>query len=338
MSLARAQSLLARGRGDAALAELDRTPVSESDPRDAVVRARVLRACGRGAEADGLLAAATAAHPANGPVLVSAGIAALEAGDAPAAETALLRVMEQQPENEIARSHLALALLAQGRDEEGLAIFRGHGFSDNLGFRARLTEWMERQWLERGRFFSPTPLPPPPETAVPRGLFARMVRDRRAERAFFSKRFGEVVEVVHPAVMAPNPEAEIVYACAIAAEMEGDPRRALDYVARAPEPDNLPDALRAVRARCLVRTGRFEEAATDLNSILILGPEDFGVNYYLGVLCLAFGNPDRARACFLRAHGEYMIDTLEFQWWQIERALLGPCAGTVLPEPSGLQG
>jgi hypothetical protein len=47
------------------------------------------------------------------------------------------------------------------------------------------------------------------------------------------------------------------------------------------------------------------------------------MNYYLGLLCLAHGESSSARRLFLRAHTQYLVDTLDFQYWQMERALFG---------------
>jgi Flp pilus assembly protein TadD len=103
-----------------------------------------------------------------------------------------------------------------------------------------------------------------------------------------------------------------------------DYERALEYLSRVKEPEaDWPDALTAARGRSLVRLGDFLEGANDLARVLAVGPEDYGTNYYLGLLCQAHGERSRARQLYLRAHTQYLIDTLDFQWWQMERALKG---------------
>ena len=90
--------------------------------------------------------------------------------------------------------------------------------------------------------------------------------------------------------------------------------------------DPFPDHLLALRGRCLVRMARFDEAAWCFNRTMMIGPEDFGVNYYLGVICLRHGDTTNARACFRQAYTTYHVDTLEYQLWQLERALISPAA------------
>jgi Flp pilus assembly protein TadD len=119
-----------------------------------------------------------------------------------------------------------------------------------------------------------------------------------------------------------------VFACAIAAEMLFDNERALDHIAVIGDGEEMPDPLRAARARNLLRLGEFARAAEDLNRVLIIGPEDYGVNYFLGVLCLSHGRAAQARNLFLRAHADYMVDTLEFQFWQMQQALFDTADAT----------
>jgi Flp pilus assembly protein TadD len=85
-----------------------------------------------------------------------------------------------------------------------------------------------------------------------------------------------------------------------------------------------PDPLIALNGRLLTRQGRLSEAAQEFSKVLIVGPEDFGVNYYLGIICLGYGKLAEARQYFLRAFSTYMVDSLEFQWWQLEQVLLNP--------------
>ena len=101
-----------------------------------------------------------------------------------------------------------------------------------------------------------------------------------------------------------------------------DYERAWDYLTKLPDPEGLPDIVLGLRARCLLRLRRFDEAADVVNRVLTIGPEDFGSNHVMGVLCLAFGRRGRARAFFRTAHTQYMIDTLEIQQWQLEQAIV----------------
>ena len=272
--------------------------------------------------------------PSNVPAQVFSGVAALDAGDAPAAEAAFARALALQPQNDLARAYRALSLLHLGDEKEGVATLHAHGFSDNRMFVVRLTEWMEMQWLREGRFFAPRALAPLQPRPAPGGWLGRVASERRAERHFFAKRYRGLLEELDAQARAARPDPDIVFACAIAAEMLCDNELALDYISTLGDGDDLPDPLLAARARNLVRLGAFAEAANDLNRVLIIGPEDYGVNYYLGVLCLSHARPQQARTLFLRAHADYMVDTQEFQFWQMQQALFGTTDTTSTTAPT----
>jgi tetratricopeptide (TPR) repeat protein len=274
----------------------------------------------------GALAAARLENPRHAPSHLFLGIALYDAGNPVTALACFDEVLRLQPYNELAAAYRGLALLAAEREQEGLALFRQHGFSDNHGFLIRLTEWVETQWLETGRFFSPKPL-----TLDAAPAHGRRSAERRATRAFQRRDWVTVVTALDPFAAAPKPDIELIYAAALASELLHDYERALGYLARLTgqppaghETDTgiLPDILRAVRARNLVRLRRFREAAEDLDKVLIIGPEDFGVNYYLGILCLAAGQRARAREMFGRAYRDYLVDTLEYQFTALTAALL----------------
>ena len=326
MSIRSAQILLARGEQDAAEAALASAP--SGDPRAAFVRSRILDARGESRAARDTLERTAQDLPVNVPAQLFAGVAALDAGDAPAAEAGFARTLALQPDNDLARAYRALALLHLGREQEGVAILRAHGFSDNRMFVVRLTEWMELQWLVAGRFFAPRAIEPPEPRPAPRGWLARRASERRAERHFFAKRYRELLGELDAQAHAGRPDPDIVFACAIAAEMLFDNERALDHIAVIGDGEEMPDPLRAARARNLLRLGEFARAAEDLNRVLIIGPEDYGVNYFLGVLCLSHSRPAQARNLFLRAHADYMVDTLEFQFWQMQQALFDTADAT----------
>ena len=187
MSIRSAQIMLARGEPDAAEAALATAP--PDDPRTAFVRARVMDVRGDSPTARETLDRTARDLPSNVPAQVFSGVAALDAGDAPAAEAAFARALALQPQNDLARAYRALSLLHLGDEKEGVAILHAHGFSDNRMFVVRLTEWMETQWLREGRFFAPRALAPLQPRPAPGGWLGRVASERRAERHFFAKRY-----------------------------------------------------------------------------------------------------------------------------------------------------
>ncbi len=261
--------------------------------------------------------------PKNVPAKLLAAIAAWDTGDFHAASDFASEVIALQPDNNLAQSYCAMALMATGCHEEGQAIFRQFGFNDSPTFRMRLSAWAESQWLDYNRFFNQ--LQCQPATTKSPSLTAKLFRGKVAERYFFRHRFPELLELLEPSVLAAKASMEEVFATALAAEMLQDYERAWELINLLPPSSEPPqDILQGLRARILLRLRRMEDAATEVNEIMMIGPEDFGVNHLMGVLCLAFGKPVEARKFFLRSHTEYMIDTLEYQQWQLERALLRP--------------
>lgn len=298
------------------------SPNADADVRPALERARDLIASGEPAAARAELDRAIADAPGNPTPHLFHAIASWDCDDALAAEQSAAVVLRAQPANDLARSYRALALMALGRPDEGRAIFRAHGFNDNPDFRARLSEWVESQWLEHGRFFGTRALTIPAEPRA--GLLGRLMATRRAEKLFFGHRYAELLAMLDGRIRRDRPVLEELYACALAAEMLRDHDRAWDYLSLLPGPEDLPDVVLGLRARCLLRLRRFDEAVADVNRVLTIGPEDFGSNHVMGVLCLAFGQRRRARGFFRTAHTQYMIDTLELHQWQLEQALLEP--------------
>ncbi|MCX7717060.1 MAG: tetratricopeptide repeat protein [Candidatus Sumerlaeaceae bacterium] len=266
-------------------------------------------------------------NPEHAPSHLFAGIALFDCGRYAEALPCFEAVLRLQQYNDLAAAYRALVMLASGRDEEGVEVLRTRGFADNQQFLVRLTEWVETQWLESGRYFEPRPLDLEP---APAG--SRRVAERRASTAFHRRDWRSVVSALDHHVRQPNADPNAVYAAALAAEMLRDNERALAYLsylsadldgAAEAGAGPLPDIIRAARARNLVRLRHFRQAAEDLSRVLITGPEDFGVNYFLGVLCLAAGQRDRARDMFARAYRDYLVDTLEYQFAALKTALLG---------------
>jgi Flp pilus assembly protein TadD len=326
MNLGRAQELLDAGRYDDAEAALGASEGTHSDIRQSIVLARIFSARGDHERALAEIDVACARQPDHVAAQVWRGIIAWDACQAEQSEAAFAAATGLDARNDLAISYHALTLLYLGRDAEAVALFRAHGFNDNRGFMVRLTEWMESQWLAHGRFFDPRQI----EIAageLPRGFLARRAAERRAQRNFMAKRYREMLTELVPLTTLPHPDEEVLFACALAAELVHDNERSLGYIGQLTAgigEAELPDAVKAARARNTIRLRKWHEAGEDLNRVLIIGPEDYATNYYLGVLCLACGNTARARTLFQRSYGDYVVDTLEFQFWQINQALLAP--------------
>lgn len=322
MSLSRAQILLESGHFAEAEAALGPPNPTTPDPRHAIILARICQAGGDTDRAISVLSEAQKAHPESAPLHLNYAIVANDLGRFAESEAALARVLELQPENDLAHSYHALTLFQLGRDSEGAHVFSHRGFNDNRMFMVRLTEWMETEWLTNGRFFAARHLERPPGPPEPLAKAEIRAREGRAQKNFYAKKYRELLHELDPIASTPHCGEEVLFACALAAEMEFDYALALDYASAIPAETEIPDPIRAVKARALARLNRMEEAAKELNEILIIGPEDYGTNYFLGVVCLAFGERNQARTLFRRAYTDYIIDTLEYQFWQIQRILL----------------
>lgn len=315
MSLGKAQKLLEAGRFEDAEAALHYG--AGKDPRLKIVLSRVRTAEGKPEDALAVLREGITEHPDHAPTRVFEGITLLDAGKPIEAEKAFRRVLEIQPGNLVAQSYLGLTLMQLGRDEEALAEFRKNGLNDSTPFLVRLTEWMELQWLETGRFFGPVSVETPPA-----GDKKIRNAEHKARNAFFSHKYMEVIRLLAPQAQGEKANPDFAFACGVSCEQLSDWPQALMWLDRVGEDKDIPDAYRAARARSMLRMRKFDEAAELLASVLMIGPEDYGVNYYLGVLCLAHGEKERARQLFFRAYSDYLVDTVEYQFWQIQRALL----------------
>lgn len=258
------------------------------------------------------------AGPEAAPVHLFRGIELWDGGDKAGALGEFEVVLALQPKNDLARSYRALCLLAQGDHKEAAAIWRKHGFSDNAMFQVRLVEFVEGEWLISRRFMG---------EATDVDLLNGVSAPRRAIKRFYRRDFmGMMRHLAEPPVL---DEVE-AFLGATACEMLRKHERAREYLeALRPRRAEWPDALVALDGRLKVREGKIEDAGRDFASIVVMGPEDFGMNYYLGVICLAYGLGEEARQYFLRAFTQYMVDTLEFQWWQVEQVLLNGGVGNV---------
>ncbi|MBX7246542.1 MAG: tetratricopeptide repeat protein [Candidatus Sumerlaeaceae bacterium] len=320
MNLTKAQKLLAAGRFADAETALQTGETSRFDPRRSIVLARIHAEAGEMDRALEELAVALQQAPGHAPTHLYRGIFSCDIGNADQARICFEKVLELQPQNDLAWSYLALALCMGGADAAGLKIFRERGFNDNRWFLVRLAEWMETEWLENSRFFAPQAIEKPFEETGDIG--GRTGRERRAMKHFRAKRYREMLDELEPLALGPRLDEETAFACALACEMIGDNTRALAHINRLPEGVDLPDALLAARGRNQMRLGLWEEAAEDLGRVLIIGPEDYGTNYCLGVLCLSHRERRRARRLLFRAFSDYIVDTYEYQFWQMTQALL----------------
>jgi len=185
-------------------------------------------------------------------------------------------------------------------------------------FRVRLAEFVESAWLRDGTFMSESALArsePSSGGAAPRRYHAR-----RALNRFYARDFRGLLRYVSPPPVSDELE---IFLAATAHEMLGQYEAARSYLeAIRPRRAEWPEALIALGARLDMRAGKIASAARDFASIVVVGPEDFGVNYCMGVVCLAYERRELARSYFLRAFTSYMVDTLDFQWAQLTTAVL----------------
>lgn len=327
MNLTKPQKLLAAGKYREAEEALPAAG-SSGDPRVEILRYRVAVETQGSEPAAEVLEAASAAMPSPyAPLEVFAGIAQWDLGRATVALTHFNAALAAQPKNDLALSYRALCLFAQEDFSSAASIWKSHGFSDNAMFRVRVAEYVENLWLRDQSFLgdvtktslpasSPAGGPETPPVAAPRP------RLRRALNQFYRRNFSRVLRYVSPAPTSNDLEA---FLAANSLEMLRRYDSALEYVTPyLPQRAEWPDAFIALNARLRLRQGHIAEAARDFASIVVMGPEDFGLNYYMGIVCLAYDKPKEARQYFLRAFTNYMVDTREFQWWQLEQVLLHP--------------
>lgn len=324
LNLTRPQKYLLAGQLDAALAALP-APDASSDPRVEIIRARIRAEDGQLAAAIATLDSLQLNFPHYAPSHLYRGIFLWDTAQPSEALQAFATVMELQQHNTLAVSYHALCLLALGEPAAAASQWRRNGFSDNAMFRVRVAEFVETAWLTERRFF--------PDEPSPLVVTDQRPSQRKALRCFYRRDFKGMLAHVPP----PPTENELMaFLAGTAHEMLGQYSAAKAYV----DPFMLrrsewPDPLVALNARLLVRLGDISTAAREFATILLMGPEDFGVNYYMGIICLAYERPIPARQYFNKAFTSYMVDTLEFQWWQIEQALLLPVDEGASTPPHG---
>jgi Flp pilus assembly protein TadD len=250
-------------------------------------------------------------HPA--PALLFAGIDLWDNHQAAQALEKFDEVLTLQPKNDLARSYGALCTLALGNAGAAAETWRQSGFSDNTMFRVRTAEFVEMRWLTTKQFMGETTMPSPQP-----GSWSQ----RRALKNFYRRDYAQIVRFVAPPPVENEVEA---FLAATALEMMRHYSAARKYLdSFLPKRAEWPDPLVALKARLDLRAGHIRHAAREFASVVVMGPEDFGINYYMGIVCLAYEKREEARQYFLRAFTNFMVDTLEFQWWQIEQILLNP--------------
>lgn len=313
-ALAKASRLEQNGQSNEALQLLEREAQRHpNDPRYLLQQSQILARLGRYEEAKARLAECLKREPGFAPAHLFAGVLALDNGDPTSAETHFSEVANLQPSNSLAHAYLGLALLMNGKESEGRTLLQLHGQSDNVGFLIRLTEWAESQWLEAGRFFAPRCVELLPPGSM-QGM-KKLIIAKKAERLFYQRRYREFLEIAE-VILARRPTDEnFLFAAGMAAELLSDYERALGYWSAIAADDNDGyDPLRAAQGRVWVRLGEYDRALDAFSHVTILGPEDYGVNYFLGVLCLAHSDRALARRFFQRAFTQYLVDTLEYQY------------------------
>lgn len=315
--LRQAEKLLARGQWAEACSLLEDAEKCDSDLRLALRRAAILIETDQAELALSVLETLVEKDPSYIPARLYAGIAALESNQVRRAEGILKSAMVLAPNNEIVSCYWELTQLMLGKVSSAQKLLSSRAMPANTGFLIHLTHWVEKEWVERGRFFTPVEFSFLDVSFPPNKRFSK----RAALGAFRKRNYQQFLELVAPVVSSANPPSELLFACAFACEMLNGFRHALSFLDRLEPEDQQADPVLAARGRCLVRLGQYYEALDCFEKVLIVGPEDFGLNYYLGVLCLAHGEEKRSRHFFERAYRDYFVDTFEYQYWQIQQAL-----------------
>lgn len=320
MTLTTAQKLLNSGKPVEALATLP--PADQSaDPRLEILRARIQSELGQADDAAETLSAGIDRFPDHPPLHLFRGIALWDLGQPAEAMTCFETVLRFQKHNQQAASYIGLCQLSLGQHDRAAETFRKSGFSDNTMFRVRTIEFVESAWLwDQSYFFERHDTPRETD-----GKFSQA----KALRAWYARRYRDVLKHVSCEPTSNDLEA---FLAASSREMLGHYSAAEKYI----EPfesqkAEWPEPFIALNARLLVRRGEIAEAAKEFARVVIMGPEDFGINYYLGVICLAYERQSEARNYFVRSLTNYMVDTIDFQWWQVEQVLLNP---QQRPEPA----
>lgn len=327
--LRRAEKLVARGQWAEACNLLENAEKCESDPRLALRRAAILIETEQPELALSILETLIEKEPSYIPARLYAGIAAIEANQPQRAERIFKSAMALAPTNEVVACYWELTQLMAGNISGAQKILSRRALPANSSFLIRLTLWVEREWLERGRFFAPAALNFFDVLSPPNKRFSK----RAASAAFRRRNYQQFLELAAPIVKNANAPSELLFACAFACEMVNGFHDALSLLDRLAPEDQQADPVLAARGRCLVRLGHYYEALDCFEKVLIVGPEDFGLNYYLGVLCLAHGEEKRSRHFFERAYRDYFVDTFEYQYWQIQQALRRELEGQVAGGP-----
>lgn len=323
MNLTRPQKLLAAGKHAEAEAALP-SPGKSADPRVELIRARIRAESGNRDDAAVILQNIAESRPDFAPAHLFNGINLWDTGKVEDAQDSFGKVLNLQKTNDLARSYLALCLLALGQDQPAANLWREHGFSDNAMYRVRVAEFVELEWLHDQDFMGECE----PEAQIQKYKPSL----RKALRQFYRRNFTSML--AH--LPGPGTDNELeAFLAATGHEMLKQYSVAQSYldplIGRRVE---WPEPLIALNARLKLRRGEIAPAAREFAEIVVMGPEDFGINYYMGVVFLAYGKREEARQHFLRAFTNYMVDTLEFQWWQIEQALLKPPPDATIPPPA----
>lgn len=313
LNLTKPQKLMKRGLLDEAELALP-APGKHRDPRSEIIRSRLEDMRGNLPGAISVLADAIEQFPDHAPFYLFKGIYQWDLGNTDEALSSFDEVLRHQIKNDLASSYKALCLLALGNPTDAAVHWKKYGFSDNTMFRVRVIEFVESAWL-RDRVYLDQQLPG-------KITYGKKFSQRKALSFFYRRNFPQMLKYVTPAPTKNDLEA---FLAGTAHEMLRHYDTAKSYVdAFLPQRDEWPEPFIALNARLLVREGNIAEAATQFEQIVVMGPEDFGLNYYMGIICLSYEMRSEARHYFFKALTDYMVDTIEFQWWQIEQVLLNP--------------
>lgn len=312
MDFAKIQKLINENETDKAGALLDFENQSV-DPREAITKAKYFLKTNSPENAMAVLKENTKIFPTHAPTYLELGILYFDLKAYEDAIQAFLFVLNAQQNNLIAKNYLALIDLINGNFETTTNQLKLEKITDNIGFRVRLIEYIELQWLVHQTYFSDE------STDTINSSENEKPNPKKALNSFYRRQFDKMAKYLP---QPPVESDEIAFLGAISSEMCNKFELALRYLENHdPGKETAPDLIKAVYGRCLIRTGNFPLGAEILNSVEITGPEDYGINYYMGLVNLAWGKKDAARFHFTTALTTYMVDTLDFQWPQLISSL-----------------
>lgn len=216
--------------------------------------------------------------------------------------------------NSLVRHYRALAQFAAGHRSEALSFFaKSRTLENNIGFLARFCCLFEG---EVHKLKSP-PQPPLERTQSPAGSLCRAKRKTISKESFAaldSKDYAKVVELLY-VLYDDNPKNimnlyHLILALAELGRYEEAKERLLDFAERGAGEQN-PLFISLMGWFYAYYLEDYERGISLLKSVPLEGPDDYGINYSLGVACRLANDRKASLEYFTRAFRYYYVDSLE---------------------------